>query len=534
MPDVRRVIDILIRAKDEGVGIAADQAGASINKMAVIVGALAGAAVGLAVGLRQMTAELATLERRAKAFGVTTDELQRLDFASKRFGGDSDVLFSILQRLEAKAQDLAGPLAVLGIHYEELKKQDPTSQVLALARGFQSVEDHAIRSQVAVALFGGRSKDALALLETQYAELQKTIRNAPVIDKDTIEAAAQFDQTAQSIGPRLKAWAVNTADISKETRELVDALEKLFGVTHRLDFSLLNPRRVMGARPPTGTSPPAPFQLPGTLEMVPGLGMIPTERTNAAQAIDQDVQDLIKAITRRINAQGLIGPSQIGPAGLRVSSGARGVFGARPSLDTIQPVGDVGISGFEEEQNRRNEQAVAHLIDLRDQYDALRDGLNAVEVQGESLGATLVDGAFQWGDAWARSLALVQTQQAKFSEVAKSLFRGMVTDMLTWINKLIIRQLIAAALTAIFDPTAGSRMATVIAQIGGASAAASGGAGGGDSGSRSFAPRAFSGAVDMTGYGRPVVVQAQISSVFGSQGEMRAAAAQLKRVMEAA
>ncbi len=44
-----------------------------------------------------------------------------------------------------------------------------------------------------------------------------------------------------------------------------------------------------------------------------------------------------------------------------------------------------------------------------------------------------------------------------------------------------------------------------------------------------FAPRAFSGAVDMTGYGRPVVVQAQISSVFGSQGEMRAAAAACNR-----
>lgn len=522
MADVRKNIDVVIRAHDE-TAAAIGASSMSFSKMATSAAALS-AAIGLvSFAVRSTISDLAALERRSRAFGVTTEELQRLDYAAKSFGANSDQVFAILQRLEAKAQDLAAPLAVLGIRYDELRQKDPTDQVLALAQGFARLEDHAIRSKVATQLFGQGGSDALALFSGSYEDLRKTIDKAPIIDDEVLESAERFDRLLGSIVPNLKAWAINTVDITKEWKDFNEELSKTFGFPWHVMNPWMAANRGRAGTDRPSAPPSLPFQLPGDLEPFLG-GMVPTVRTSAASLREDPTRRLLLAVEKELEMRSLAlqqAGAQIGPRGMRVGGSLRG-------MDFPGPVGMFPTSAEEEAQNKALEERVGHLADLRDAYDALRDGIQEVEVRGESLGATLVDGAFEWADAWSQGLALVMTKQAEFTDISKRLWRAMITDMISWINRLIARQIVSAILSAFLNRGGGTDIIQAVRNI-----SASGGGGGGDGSYVTFERAARPPAVAMGDFGRNVTLNANISAAFASRSEMQAAAVHLVRYARA-
>jgi hypothetical protein len=528
VPDIRRNIDVVIRAKDELTTGTASSLG-SMQKLALGAAAVSVAVAGIGYAVRQTVSDLSNLERRSRIFGITTEQIQRVDYATKIFGGDSEQLFRTLQRIEAKGKDLAGPLAVLGIRYDELRKRSPTDQILALSRGFDSIENHATRSRVAVQLFGEGGEAALALFGAKYEEVQKAINKAPLIDQETIDAATTFDRLLDSIIPKLKAWAINTLDISKEWKDFNAELGKTFA----FNWSMLNPR--VGAQIGRGgagnaTTPAAPFQLPGDLVYVPGLGVIPSVTSPAFANVNQDIYDRVRKQQAGIPKVG----GQIGSGGLR-SSTTGSPFGARRTLSDLGPVGMFPTSSDEERENKLLEDRVKVFEQWRDLTDAVNEGIAENQRMVHELGATLVDTAFSWSDAWGEGMGRVLTGQEKFADMAKRTFRQLVQSLIAEINRLIVRQWVAAVLSSFLG---GGNPAGVIAAASAAAGAGVTGGGTGNSLQEAAPSAAFSvrrpttvGAGDV---GRTVVLNANIRTTFGSRSEMAAAATMLQRYAQEA
>lgn len=489
MPDVRKNIDVVIRAQDEtrrGV----DTASRSVDKLgksfADVVGKVT--AVTAAVGaslfvLRNFSEQIDRISINARRLGVTTEEAQRLSYVAQFLDADMEGLGRSIFSVQGRAELLAEPLRKIGISLEDIRRLEPTDVLERMAEGFAGLETQQERSAVAYKLFNERGREMLGIFAEGADAIRRFKNEAPIIDEKTLRNAAEFNDTWDKIVANLKAAAaVNLSNVK-------DALASGANPYGRDVSTGLTPGQAAraGIGPGVRLRGPRPFQLPepGPILSSPGLDMVSI-----------------------LAAQGAAAARDLRPAGMRDFE--------MPRVGDIEPI-------LKTQQELRLE------VDrTRDAYDALGEGLRAIEAQGESLGATLVDGAFRWADSWSRGMALVTTKQAEFADIGKRLFRAMVTDMLAWINRLIARQIVSAVLSSILGGGGGN----VAGAIQAASAAAGGGGGAVPMGlpesSRAFRPPQVA-----TGdFGRPVVVQASISTVFGSQGEVRAAAAQLKRIME--
>lgn len=522
MADVRKNIDVLIRAKDEtqqGVR-SADAALSSFNKTTLALGI---SAAGVALGIRTMANEMDQLSKTARQLGATTDEVQQLTYAARimdvEFTALSNSVVELQRRLDDPTIEIA--LARIGLRMEDIRDQSPAVALEKITSALGRMESQTIKAATAYDLFGRQGREILAV---DSELLLKLMGDAPVIPQSSIESLGRFGDEWDKLEMSAKASAATIAGpVISAVNALIDLLDRGRRVGGWLaDLMPWSSGGTWGGR--TGHMG-RPRMLPGNLEMVPGLGMIPTETSPIAWDINTPRTDRLRAVQEELRRRSIAlstRGSMIGGASMRPGGSLRG-------MEFAGPVGMFPTSAEEEKQNKMLEERVGHLADLRDQYDALRDGIREVEIQAESLGASLVDGAFRWADSWSRGMALVTTKQAEFADIGKRLFRAMVTDMLAWVNRLIARQVVSAVLSAIMARGGGGNVAGAIQ----AAAAASGGGGGSIPMGLPESSRAFRPPQVATGdFSRPVIVQASISTVFGSQSEVRAAASHLKRVME--
>jgi len=520
VPDVRKNIDVLIRAKDEtqsGVRTA-DAALSSFNKTTLALGI---SAAGVALGIRTMANEMDQLSKTARQLGATTDEVQQLTYAARIMDVEFSALSNSVVELQRRLDDptIAIALSRIGLRMEDIRDQSPAVALEKVTAALGRMESQTIRAATAYELFGRQGREILAV---DSKELLRLMGDAPVIPRESIEEIGRFGDEWDKLEMNAKAAA---ATIAGPVISAVNGLIELLDRGRRAGSWLadLMPWATGGAWGGRTGHMGRPRMLTGNLEMVPGLGMVPTETSPIFSDINQPTQDRLRAVREELRRAHLalsVRGSMIGGASMRPGGSIRG-------MEFAGPVGMFPTSAEEEKQNKALEERVGHLADLRDSYDALRDGIREVEIQAESLGATLVDGAFRWADSWSRGMALVQTKQAEFADIGKRLFRAMVTDMLAWINRLIARQIVSAVLSSILG--GGGNVAGAIQ----AATAAAGGGGGAVPMGLPESSRAFRPPQVATGdFSRPVIVQASISTVFGSQSEVRAAASHLKRVME--
>lgn len=511
MPDIRKVIDIIIRSKDETkTGVASAGADlATLNKALLAVGLSAGAmALGIQRAFSATVASVSRFDELSKKLGTTTTAVQELDFISSQLDADFETLSRGMVTLQKNATGLGNEAALagdalkkIGLSAKDIEKVSPVDLLIDITRRLNGLESQSIRTKVASDLFGRAYMDVLSVLAEGPDKIEAVRKKAHDLNlimspgqvKAADEAADAWDRFTRQLAaarnnaiiPVISAWE-RLQKMSEKPVSLKVAVDRLGDkALAKLIAERVGSGSLRGPRP-VGADLGLPYP-----DLQPGPDRIATMSARGGEMASK------------------LGLATLG--GYSFTSVNRPF--KMPEVADLKPILDV-----------QQDIAVA-VEDTRDAYDALRDGIQSVEEQGASLSTSLVDGAYEWADVWARGMALVQTKQVEFADMGKRLFRAMISDMLTWINKLIARQIVSAILSAII-PGGGGGVAQAAAALGNVGGWNMGVGGSADSAALRM-PRASLG-----DYGRTVTLNANISSTFASRGEMQAAAVQLYRMAQ--
>jgi hypothetical protein len=159
-----------------GLGENIGEMGNRLGDVLPMLGALGGvASVGGLIELVHATAEAAeALHNVALITGMTVPQLQSLDFAAKQSGLSSDQLSGGIERLnanigkaaEGKSKQVAALFHAMGINLRDANGHiKSASEILPqLEASFQKTTDPALRSAMAMALFGRAGEDLIPFL----------------------------------------------------------------------------------------------------------------------------------------------------------------------------------------------------------------------------------------------------------------------------------------------------------------------------------------------------------------------------------
>lgn len=154
----------------------------------------------------------------AKRLGVTTQYLQGLEYATKRYGISQDALIDGMKEASLRADEYAltgkggGAEAFqrIGISQKEAKRLKSDTQALfdTILRQMRKVKDVGKRQRLADEIFGGQGGEQFTeFLSASAGDIDKLVKEAKtlgiVMDNSAIKGARTFSQTMQRLGGTL-------------------------------------------------------------------------------------------------------------------------------------------------------------------------------------------------------------------------------------------------------------------------------------------------------------------------------------------
>jgi hypothetical protein len=171
--------------------------------------ALAGAfTVAGLVGLGKKAIETgAHFYDMAQKLGVSTDSIQRLDFAAQQTGIDIDKVTRAILKMQGELSHggwdkdkYASALKALKLKPEELVGKSPEDVLIRLADAFQGVNNRAEANAAIVSLVGIKMAGVIPLLARGGAALKELFGRAPVAEESSITAMKQLKQQWDELG----------------------------------------------------------------------------------------------------------------------------------------------------------------------------------------------------------------------------------------------------------------------------------------------------------------------------------------------
>lgn len=157
------------------------------------------------VGFLTETAKVgAELDDMSQRFGVSTDEIQKFQYALDQSGVDAEsagASFKLLQKnLEAASSGSGGAadaLRAIGVSAKDVSGDDFTGSLNAIADGFQKTGAGAKATTAAMALFGRAGADIIPLLTQGSAGIKELYGEAEslgiILGQDFIQNSAKVD-----------------------------------------------------------------------------------------------------------------------------------------------------------------------------------------------------------------------------------------------------------------------------------------------------------------------------------------------------
>jgi len=204
---------VALQKETAGATAQTQRFGMSLNQVSTVLGAF-----GISLGVSSVVAfgrELLNtadqLVKVADRTGLTTTEVQKLQFIAGQSGNSIDELTGAVSRLQNNLisgdKSAVNAVKVLGINLAELKAQSPFEQLQMIATEIAKIPDPAARAAIAIDLFG---RTGAAILPTLISDFQKLGEAAPVMSDATVRA---LDQAGDAIGKfqmQLKVWAAES------------------------------------------------------------------------------------------------------------------------------------------------------------------------------------------------------------------------------------------------------------------------------------------------------------------------------------
>lgn len=150
--------------------------------------------------------------RTAKTIGITTDELQRLNYVASQTGTPTDAVANAMEKLNKNMAQLTvgkGTLMDLlhhgppGLAQMIRGTHNTTEAMLMLADAFQKNTDPQVRAMMATSAFGKAGQALIPMLSQGRAKVEALMKEASlygdVLDENTIAASEKFAQSQKKV-----------------------------------------------------------------------------------------------------------------------------------------------------------------------------------------------------------------------------------------------------------------------------------------------------------------------------------------------
>lgn len=187
--------------------------GLSIDQVRGVLGAF-GITLGVGAVVAFSRALLDTadqLVRVADRTGLTTTEVQKLQFIAKQSGNSLDELTGAVSRLQNNLvtgdKGAIAAVKALGINLAQLRAATPFDQMEQIATAIAKIPDPATRAAIAMDLFG---RTGAAILPTLIADFQRLGNEAPIMSDKTVRALDDAGDALNKFQMQLKVWAAES------------------------------------------------------------------------------------------------------------------------------------------------------------------------------------------------------------------------------------------------------------------------------------------------------------------------------------
>lgn len=182
-----------------------NKAGASVNALkgfAASIGPQLAAtfSVGAITAFARSVIELGDhIFDTAQKLGISTDEVQRLDYAAKQNGSSLDVFAKALLNAKRNAieaergsKQYAAALDTLGIKAKEIIASDPTEIALRFARALAEAKDNGRATAAIMDLLGRAGQELIPTLRGGEAAMREMFRDTPTMGEETVRKLKQI------------------------------------------------------------------------------------------------------------------------------------------------------------------------------------------------------------------------------------------------------------------------------------------------------------------------------------------------------
>lgn len=243
--------DLVVNASQFNASM--DKSLGSINGFIKSFAGIAGAAIvfetlkhtveGVFGVINETSERIETLANTSLRLGVGVPELQRLQYAGLQAGISTESMTKSLGFLEkniAKAADgntsLAGTFSQLGLNAKQLLSLPLDQQYLAIAGGFNRIQDPAHRSLAAIQLFGRGGLSQLQLMQRNVAQLtgEFTKLGGEITGKQA-SAVREYAEDVKKLGAIWEGFKTQlTVAVAGPFKQLIDSIitsvEKMGGL----------------------------------------------------------------------------------------------------------------------------------------------------------------------------------------------------------------------------------------------------------------------------------------------------------------
>ena len=171
----------------------------------------------------QMSDSLLRLEAQT---GISTDRLQSMAFAADDLNVPFETVTNAIEKFnvllaKGKSDEFAAGLKAIGLSANELKALKPEEQFSKITEEVAKYNSKADQAAILTTLFGKSGADLVPLVGT-FAELEHAAAQLGItIDRDTLQAADDFDQQMKVL------WATIRADLLPVLKDLLPILSDL-------------------------------------------------------------------------------------------------------------------------------------------------------------------------------------------------------------------------------------------------------------------------------------------------------------------
>lgn len=198
-----------------------DTVASKVQTAGVAIAGVAAAAVGLAA---KAAGAGAAIDDAAKRSGAAAKDIQRLGYAAEQSGGSTEGLIVSLKFLSKSivdARNASSPAAKalkdLGVNLADIDGKSAEQQFAVLADAFKRIDDSALKTDLALTIFGKAGGELIPLLDegaSGVRALGDELQNmGGVLSDEAIAKAAEFDDQLGKLKKQLGAF-VNEVGVS--------------------------------------------------------------------------------------------------------------------------------------------------------------------------------------------------------------------------------------------------------------------------------------------------------------------------------